>query len=59
MHSGVINLESSGECKAGFKIYDCNDLIEGSTIFPHEVEVCITVLTCYEFIFHICKDINF
>ena len=59
MHSGAINLESSGECKTGFKIYDSSDMIEGSTIFPHEVQVSIAVLTCYEFIFHFCNDINF
>jgi len=59
MHFGAINLESSGECKTGFKIYDCSDLIEGSTIIPHEMQVCVTVLTCYEFIFHTCNDIDF
>ena len=59
MHSGAINLESSGECKTGFKIHDCSNMTEGNTIFPHEVQVCITVLTYYEFIFPICNDINF
>ena len=59
MHPGTINLESSSEYKTGFKIYNCSNLTEGSTIFPHEVQVCITVLTGYEFIFHNCNDTNF
>jgi len=59
MHSGAINLESSGECKTDVKIYDFSDMIEGSTICPREVQVCMTLLTCYEFVFHIGNDINF
>lgn len=51
MHSGAVNLKSSGECKTHFKICGGSDVIEESTIFPHELQVCITVLTCYDFFF--------
>jgi hypothetical protein len=44
MHFGAVSVESYHECETGFEIHDCSDFIEGSTIFPHEVQMCKQLL---------------